>query len=185
MHNLTVTIDELCKICDVSKGRISQLITAGVIPKQERNRYEVVPVVNAYVRFLRERTIKGDTSDSGDYSSHRTRLTKAKADLAEMEREQLASDLIPANDARHAWSGMVANARTRLIAIPSKIAPLVVSAESINEAQDIIKNEIYEALQELADTEIRTINPIRVSDSGEDDEEGSQDMDASTEPYRQ
>jgi len=179
MSVATVPLDTICKLLDLTPARISQLTSQGVIPRQERNRYEIVPVVRAYIRFLRDRTVRGDVHGD-DYSTYRTRLTKARAEMAEKENAQLDSKLIPADDAKDAWTAMVANARARLLSIPNKIAPLVCAAETINEAREIIKIEIYEALNELANVEIRTINPIRLVESEPDEFDSSEDVEIAT-----
>ena len=56
----TVPLETICKLLDLTPARISQLTSQGVIPRQERGRYEVVPVVRAYIKFLRERAVRGD-----------------------------------------------------------------------------------------------------------------------------
>ena len=165
----TVPLDTICKLLDLTPARISQLTSQGVIPRQERGRYEVVPVVRAYIKFLRERAVRGDVHGD-DYSTHRTRLTKARADITEMERAQMENRLIPSTDVELAWNSIVSNARNRLIAIPTKVAPVVFASKNLNEIRDIIKDEIYAALDELANAEVRTINPILVSESNGDDE---------------
>jgi phage terminase Nu1 subunit (DNA packaging protein) len=182
LNNLTVPIDVICKICDLTSARISQLCTAGIIPRQERGRYELVPVLSAYIKYLRERSVRSDSSGNpDDYSAQRTRLTKGRADLVEMEREQLSNQLIPAADVEQVLSNMVSTIRSRLLTIPTKTAPNVFAAESINECRDILKIEIHETLNELANVEVRTVNPIRPSDSIDDGDEGTENIHATTE----
>ena len=155
----TVPIDTICKLLDLTPQRVNQLVREGIIPKHERGRYEVIHVVRAYIKFLRERAVRGDVHGD-DYSTHRTRLTKARADITEMERAQMENRLIPAPDVELAWNSIISNVRNRLIAIPTKVAPVVFASKTLNEIRDIIKDEIYSALDELANAEIRTINPI-------------------------
>lgn len=175
----TFPLDTISKLLDLTPQRVNQLVNQGVIPRAERGRYELVPVVRAYIRFLRDRTVRGDVQGD-DYTTYRTRLTKARAEMAEKENAQLDSKLIPADDAKQAWSAMVSNARARLLSIPNKIAPIVCAAETINEAREIIKTEIYEALNELADVEIKTINPIRPVESESDEFDSSEDLEIAT-----
>ena len=176
----TFPLDTISKLLDLTPQRVNQLVNQGIIPRAERGRYELVPVVRAYIHFLRDRRIQGDVQGD-DYTTYRTRLTKARAEMAEKENAQLDSKLIPADDAKDAWTAMVANARARLLSIPNKIAPLVCAAETINEAREIIKTEIYEALNELANVEIRTINPIRPIESESDEFDSSEDVEIATE----
>jgi hypothetical protein len=177
----TVPLETICKLLDLTPARISQLTSQGVIPRQERGRYEVVPVVRAYIKFLRERAVRGDVHGD-DYSTHRTRLTKARADITEMERAQMENRLIPSSDVELTWNSLVSNARNRLIAIPTKVAPVVYASKNLNEIRDIIKDEIYSALDELANAEVRTINPILGnSEITGDEEEGSDGLETASE----
>ncbi len=90
--------------------------------------------------------------------------------------------LIPSSDVELTWNSLVSNARTRLIAIPTKVAPVVYASKNLNEIRDIIKDEIYSALDELANAEVRTINPILGnSEVTGDEEEGSDGLETASE----
>lgn len=179
MASELVSLEMICKVIDLTPQRVLQLVKEGVIPKHERGRYELVPVVNAYVQFLRKKKIVGNVHGD-DYSTHRTRLTKARADITEMERAQMENRLIPSSDVELAWNSIVSNARNRLIAIPTKVAPVVFASKNLNEIRDIIKEEIYAALDELSDAEVRTLNPIHGSESEGDDEEDIEGLEVTT-----
>ena len=53
------------------------------------------------------------------------RLTKAKADIAEMQAKRLAGDLVDVDHVTDVWCDAVANFRARTLAIAHKAAPLV------------------------------------------------------------
>ena len=178
MASELVSLEMICKVIDLTPQRVLQLVKEGVIPKHERGRYELVPVVNAYVQFLRKKKIVGNVHGD-DYSTHRTRLTKGRADIIEMEKAQMESRLIPAEDVEQTWTSIVSNTRNRLISIPTKVAPAVFASNNLNEIRDIIKDEIYAALDELSDAEVRTLNPIHGSESEGDDEEDIEGLEVS------
>jgi len=169
MASELISLDMVCKILDLTPQRVSQLVKEGVIPKHERGRFELVPVANAYIQFLRQKRIVGNVHGD-DYATQRTRLTKGRADIIEMEKAQMESRLIPADDVEQTWNSIISNARNRFIAIPTKVAPAVFASNNLNEIRDIIKEEIYSALDELADAEVRTLNPILSTESGGNDE---------------
>lgn len=181
MSAQTFPLDTITKLLDLTPQRVNQLVNQGIIPRAERGRYELVPVVRAYIKYLRDRAVRGDVNGD-DYSTHRARLTRARADITEMERAQIENKLIPAEDVESTWNSMVSNARNRLIAIPTKVAPEVFASRNLNEIRDIIKAEIYLALDELSDADVRTINPIfsnaEIETDSDSDEE---DLEATTE----
>jgi len=185
MASQTFPLDTICKLIDLTPQRVNQLVNQGIIPRAERGRYELVPVVRSYIKFLRERSVRGDVHGD-DYSTHRTRLTKARADITEMERAQMENRLIPSSDVEVTWNSIVSNARNRLIAIPTKVAPQVFASKNLNEIRDIIKEEIYSALDELANADIRTINPILGnSEITGDDETDFENMETASESENQ
>ncbi len=48
------------------------------------------------------------------------------------------------------WQGLLANARAKLLALPPKVAAQVLGMESYVEVEHVIRDIIYEALDELA-----------------------------------
>lgn len=171
--NNTVPLATVAKLLDLTERRVNQLAKDGVLPKAARGRYELVPVVRAYIHYLRQKAVNSDVGGD-DYAAHRARLTKAKADMAEMEREQMSNDLIPVQDVKDAWEVMVSNMRSRILSVPTKAATTVFAANDITEAKKILKESVNEALAELAAVEVKTANPIRSSivepDNGANDE---------------
>lgn len=175
----TYGLETICKLLDLTPQRVNQLVRSGVIPKQERGRYELVPVVKAYIRYLRDRAVNNDVGPDS-LSNERARMTKARADMFEMERDQMRETLIPSADIEAAWQKVVMNMRAKLIAIPGKAAANVYAAESLAETKAILKDEIYEALGELSRVEVRVDNPVRSSESEEDHEVSAEEVSPTT-----
>ncbi len=67
-----------------------------------------------------------------------------------MDLEQQRGKLLPLEMVISAWQGQVANARAKLLALPPKAASQVLGMESYVEVEQVIKDIIYEALDELA-----------------------------------
>jgi phage terminase Nu1 subunit (DNA packaging protein) len=175
----TVPIDTICKLLDLTPQRVNQLAREGIIPKHERGRYELVPVVRAYIQYLRMGNLKKDLPED-DYTTHRMRLTRAKADIMEMEKAQMEEKLIPAEDIENAWLEATQNMRAKLLSLPTKAAAEVFAAESIAEVKSLLKEQIYESLNELENVEVHVHNPIRSSDSEDTANEGVSEPEATT-----
>lgn len=182
MSDNTQPISVITSLLDISERRVQQLSKAGVIPKAARGRYELIGSVRGYIRHLRDLNIK-DGIDAADYGVERARLVKAKADLAEMEASQMRGDLLPAADVTVAWTEIVALMRSRLLALPDKIAPVVHETTSIAQAKDVIKKAIYEILTEIAATDVE-ITPRSDGDAGaeENSDDGPEGRRAATGP---
>src|SRR4051812_6403090 len=169
MAGQTYPAETIARLLDLTPRRVQQLVAEGVIPKAERGRYELVPVVRAYIRYLRERALSQDLG-SDAFVQHRARLTKARADMAELEHAQMLGELVPAAQVEEAWAAIVAVMRTRLLALPTKLAPRLVALNHEAVIQDALRAEIADGLAELSQARI-DLEPIRASehDDGEDE----------------
>ena len=165
MAGPTYPAETIARLLDLTPRRVQQLVAEGVIPKDERGRYELVPVVRAYIRYLRERALSQDLG-SDALVQHRARLTKARADMAELEHAQMLGELVPAAQVEEAWAAVVAVMRTRLLALPTKVAPRVVALSHEAAIQDALRAEIADALAELSQARI-DIEPIRPADNND------------------
>jgi phage terminase Nu1 subunit (DNA packaging protein) len=157
----------IAKLLMLTDRRVQQLAKEGHIPRAERGRYELVPAVQGYVRYLRDRAINGDVGEGGE-ASDRARLIKARADIAEMEAQRLAEDLVSVGDVERATADMVARFRARSLAIPSKAAPMVAMEETTEACHEIIETFVHEALAELSVTAVESRGPIGGADEAGD-----------------
>jgi len=85
-----------------------------------------------------------------DYTQERAKLTRLQAERVTLDLEQQRGKLLPLEMVILAWQRQVANARAKLLALPPKVASQVLSMESYVEVEQVIKDIIYEALDELA-----------------------------------
>ena len=100
------------------------------------------------MQHQRQRYMGG--SNVKDLSRERARLAAAKADIAEMERQQMLGHLVPERELRDAVVAAAQTCRTRILGV-AKVAHAVLSARTPVEAQSIISEPLEEALRELAD----------------------------------
>lgn len=78
------------------------------------------------------------------------RLRTAQAALQELKLAQAQGDSLPAELVRKVWGKAAGDCKSRLISIPGKVAPQLVSCNSIAEVKEILERAIYEALDELS-----------------------------------
>jgi len=143
------TISKLLKLSD---RRVQQLAKDGVLPKASRGEYDSIRCVHGYIDYLKN--INGQDGSPHDFLLHRNRLTKAKADLTEMEKAKTQGELIPKSEIRNTWLQLMSLLKSKLLSIPNKAAPYLVTTNNINEAKLILKERIYETLKEIAETNI-------------------------------
>ena len=118
-----------------------RLVEEGVIPKMGNGKYILGDISEAYRRYRLA---------CGGLEAAQTRLTKAKADMVEIELAKLRKELHNASAVESVWNDNVMHAKTLFLSIPVKIAPELVGKNFL-EAQKIIKDAIYAALNEMAE----------------------------------
>lgn len=128
-------------------------LPVAVIDRSSRgNRYDAAAVFEWGVRQrLREaESNQPDGNGPADYNFERARLTRAKAEQAELELAEQKGKLLDAGLVEKALVGMLTNFRARILAMPSKAGPKCLAAEDAAEARAILKSYCHEALHELA-----------------------------------
>ena len=137
----------IAKLLKLTERRVQQLAKDGIIPKAERGKYDLVSSVHGYVDFLKAKA--GGEFTAEEVIKNKNKLIKAKAELAEIEKMKATSELIPQEEVKRTWLELVQKVKQKLLSIPNKVAPVVVTVKSINEIKLILQEKIYEALYEI------------------------------------
>lgn len=145
------TLKDLADHLDMTRQRVHDLINQNILQKSgKREGINIDENRVRYIRYLRSLG-KGRSANSGDYNEERTRLTKLQADKAELELQEKELELISTDLIKTIWTEYIANIRSKLLALPSKLGHLTQAADSYAEAEGIIKEAIYECLEELSE----------------------------------
>ena len=171
-------LQQVAKLLMLSSSRILQLANQGIIPKDGRGQYELVPTVQGYISFLRENSIV-NVKSSMTLAEAKQRKLVAEAKLTELEYALEKGQVIRIDDVEPQWEALAVAMKTKLLAIPSKATPILVSQDSMPYINKVLTDYVSEALNELAkgsDVEfIEASEEIEPADAlGEDaDETGS------------
>lgn len=143
----------------MSRQNASELFARGILPESGRGKADLDKCREAYITHLRgvaagRSSGGGSGEDDLDLTAERARKAKEEADQLEMKNAQMRRELLPRSDVDAAVVGAFARVRSRLIGVPSKVAPLVISLESPAEAEAVVRKAVYEVLRELADTSV-------------------------------
>ena len=153
MSAATQPIGVIAKLLDLSERRVQQLSREGVIPKAERGQYDLIGSVRGYVRYLRDQAIKAQAG-APDYAAERARFVRARADLAEIEAEEKRRSLIAADEIEAAWIAVLTLLRTRILALPDRLAPQIFDQSTVGDTRNLIRTAIREVLDDLAEPDI-------------------------------
>jgi hypothetical protein len=141
----------LANLLNLTEVRIQQLVKLGVVVRGERGRYDLWASIKGYVKFLQERTAGRSAGETGDeYDKQRTRLYKARAELAENQSLIMQGKVHDAEAVAAVWSDMVTSSRSKLLSMPTKLAGSVQGMSDIAEIRAALEAGVHEALNELA-----------------------------------
>lgn len=150
------TIAQAARHIDLSERRFTELLD-DVFKRCERGAYDLDEVRMVYIRHLREGAA-GRSNETGALANEKARHAKEQADSLAMKNAQVRGELLPAGEVTAAVTAAFARVRAKLLAIPSKLAPVVISLTAIAEVKEIISNAVNEALAELAGTNVAGIS---------------------------
>ena len=153
----TYPVATIAKLLRLTERRVQQLSKEGVIPKAERGRYDLVPSVQGYIKYLQDRAAP-EMSGSIDYNAEKARLTRANADIAEMEAAKMKGRLIDSEEVTHAWAAIMSQVRANLLHnVPVRVASLAKSESNETKLKAMVKEEIANVLRSLAASDVEEL----------------------------
>jgi hypothetical protein len=151
MADQQAPLEKACQVFGFGAERYRQLAKAGLAPKPERGQIPFLAACKAVIDYYRAAVDGGDET----YHAERTRLTKAQADIRELQLERERGDVIETTAAMKLWSEIMATFRVRLTSMPRRIAPVAIGCGSIVEIQELLDAEISTILAELSEPDLK------------------------------
>ncbi len=133
----------------LSERRFRQLVDAGVFARAPRAGYDADDCRRRYIEHLRQAAAGRNATGPLDPAQQKARKDKELADRAAMQNEKLRAELVRVDDAARIVTSMFTVVRTRLLAIPSKMAGRM-PAQLRTQVNAIADDEIHEALEQLS-----------------------------------
>jgi phage terminase Nu1 subunit (DNA packaging protein) len=145
----TVNAQQLGAVLGISRASIANLATDRVLPRASRGEFGLAACVQAYIRH---KLLQAGAADIGAKTlvAERSRLAKFKADQAERESQIETGELVNVNDVDAAWQTVVRTIHSRLLVIPTKVAPRAATLTTAVEVQTLLQKELNAALAGIA-----------------------------------
>ncbi len=143
------TVLELAEHLGMSHKNANELIKKGVIEAKGRGKYDLDVARNQYITHVREIAAGRAKVGDLDLQEERARLAKEQADAKEMENEVLRGSLVAIEDVALSMEKQLTRVRTKLLAVPTKVAPEAHASSNVKEVQQLLEDAIIEALNEL------------------------------------
>ena len=161
-------VGTIAKLLDLSERHVRRLVSDGVLIRNDgKNGKYPITNVTLYVKYLRERAF-GTATGETDIHTEKLRIARTTADKNEIELERIKESLIDVETVLKTWDELVYNIKSKLLNLPSKIAHQIIGVEDYPTAENLLKKEVYEALDELSRIKYKnTEKSIMESDSKE------------------
>lgn len=174
------TMTEAAAHIHMSRARFTELVDRGMFgPTPEKGAWDLDLIRRTYIAHVRARAAGHTSSGELDPQQERARKDKELADHTALKNAMLRKELLPAEQVNTAVVAMVTQTKTRIMALPNTLAPIVAQAGgSISEIRRIITAGLTDALSGLHDT--RVLERVIAADQSGDGE-GSDDLDAGVE----
>ena len=148
-------LTEVAEHLDLSTTRILQLVKAGILPKSGRAAYDLDECRKLYIRNLRESAAaRGSKDGTVDLVAERARLTRAQSEKCERENAVAEGKFLTAESFHRMATVQMVIIRSKLLAIPPTLSPLVAPEMTPGEAQKTLTKVIYAVLNDLAATDL-------------------------------
>ena len=146
----------IAKIFGVSTRRVEQLKAEGIIKGEGRpTKYDLIPTVQVYIKYLSDKANgrekkRTDAELETSKLEAESRYKTAKAEMAELELQELQGELHRASDVEAITTGHVMFLRSMLMALPGALAVDLAAIDKPAEAADRIRQEVNSILNRLA-----------------------------------
>lgn len=134
---------------DMTERNVRTLRDKGVLTEYKPGLYDLQTATRQYINFLRKKN--PDAEEKVDYNTERAKLVRAKRESQELELQLRKNEVHTTEDVEQVMTDMLIRFKTRLMAIPAKLSPILAKKTEQTEIFKLIKSAVDEALEELAD----------------------------------
>lgn len=153
IDSLTVSAAVLGNIFGVRDRRVRQMAEEGIVVRAAKGRYNLVESLKNYILSLKL-AAEGATADSPDgeieFDEEKALHERVKRHISELKLQTMKGELHKAEDVERVMSDMLAAFKTRVMNIPSKVAPVLEDRDAAY-IKERLTGEVIEALNELKD----------------------------------
>lgn len=155
---------ELSRVFNISERTLTEYLKAGLpfvaAPEKRGQSYQFE--TSDVFRWLVEREIGKRLpagNESLDPQQERALLDRARRREVELRLREREGELIPASVVEAEWVRLVSTFRQRLLALPSRVSPLVAAESDVSKVHGIIEGLLHECMTALSEEPIEPFEP--------------------------
>lgn len=119
-------------------------------------------IVKRVIRFCMSTKLKSLGTSDLDPDYEKARKDKELADRTALQNALTRREVVTKGFFHEFVTAAFSRCRAKMLAIPSKMAPIVIHLDSISEAQAKLTDAVHDALNELAETAVEVALPTDV-----------------------
>lgn len=149
---LTVNSATLEKMIGVTDRRIRQLADEGVLIRAAKGRYKLMDSIRNYIlsQKIRAEAASAETlEDELDLEEEKAIHERVKRYISELKLQTMKGELHKAEDVERVMTDMLVSIKTKLLSMPTKLAPILVSRNDIDFIRSAVNREVLDTLNEL------------------------------------
>lgn len=146
---LRVSSSWLAQFLGISPRWVQQMTKDGVLQQEAGGKYLLGKSVQAYILY-KSGGSENVVANPKELLAERIKLTRAKAVKEDLEARLMEGELLDSEIVEDELVSMLNAFKTRIRAIPTKLAPRVLGLSEEAQVQAVMKGTIDEALKELS-----------------------------------
>ncbi|MFR1828149.1 MAG: hypothetical protein ACLSXT_03350 [Clostridium butyricum] len=153
VEKVTVSSTVLSNLFGLTTRRIRQLENEGVIQKIARGKYSLQDNIKSYITYIKASAdLKENKTEAGkiDYDEEHALLERRKREKIELELAAMRGTMHYSEDVERVMNDMLSNFKAKILALPSRAAPRLITLSTIADIQEILQNEVLDALNEMS-----------------------------------
>lgn len=174
ISGVTVSAQVLGQIIGVTDRRIRQLAEENILIRVSKGRYNLLDSIKNYILTLKV-AMESDMNENPDgelnLEEEKALHERIKRHISELKLQTMTGELHKSSDVERVMTDMLVSVKTKLLAMPSKLAPILVSRNDIGYIKEVLNKEVLEALNELKDYDPKDFYSDEYVDTEGDDYE--------------
>lgn len=141
---------QLAEFLGITEAYLSHLAGKNLFSRNSTGKYPLKPSIRAFIDFVRGKPTTNGVDERPDGNLERALLWREQREAQALRNAALRGELLPSNEIREVLTATANAVKAKLLAIPSKGAPLLLGEESLAVMQHKLTELVYECCDELA-----------------------------------
>ena len=138
----------------MSARNVQLLEKEGVAVRVGHGKYDLGSSLRNFVAHIEA---EASPQEDAEFEIQRTRVYRARAEILEAQSQAIRGELHDGGCIMEVMGDALSNLRAKMLAIPSRLAPILADESDPNRCAEIIRDAIHEALAECSKYNAREV----------------------------